>query len=200
MRLKPLILEEAQKCFALSGIRAVKMDDIAKNLGISKRTVYELYATKEDLVLETVLKWREEREKRLQAVVTASTSAIDLLVEVLGIQLQTAASTNVNFFQDIQIYPKVAQSVKAYLEGQQAYASQFFAQGVEEGYFLPKVNYDVFNRIVSGVMELLRVDSRYDDLTYKELFFGYLYVVIRGFCTPKGIERIDHFVETHFVG
>ena len=50
LRLKPAILEEAQKCFAHSGIRAVNMDDIAKPLGISKRTVYELYATKEDLV------------------------------------------------------------------------------------------------------------------------------------------------------
>lgn len=40
--------------FYQHGIRKVKMDDIAKRLRISKRTVYEIYADKEDLLLEVL--------------------------------------------------------------------------------------------------------------------------------------------------
>lgn len=47
--LKEKILEAATPMFYQHGIRKVKMDDIAKRLRISKRTVYEIYADKEDL-------------------------------------------------------------------------------------------------------------------------------------------------------
>ena len=52
--LREVILNTAMKAFAEKGIRAVKMDDIAESLTISKRTMYELYATKEELIYEGV--------------------------------------------------------------------------------------------------------------------------------------------------
>ena len=45
--LRAVILKAAMKAFTEKGIRAVKMDDIAESLAISKRTMYEIYATKE---------------------------------------------------------------------------------------------------------------------------------------------------------
>ena len=41
-RLRDRIVDTAMTAFAAQGIRAVKMDDIAQQLGISKRTLYEL--------------------------------------------------------------------------------------------------------------------------------------------------------------
>lgn len=196
--LRPAILEEAQRSFTLYGIRAVKMDDIAKNLGISKRTVYELYATKEDLLCEVVMARQEARERQIETLSAQCDNTMDLLIGVLSLQLETAASTNFNFFKDIVKYPKVAQVVDDYCERQHVYSVQFFAKGVEEGYFLSGVDYDVFNKVVFGTMEMLRSDDRYDDLEYRNLFLGYLYVMIRGLCTQKGLEKIDEFVRTHF--
>lgn len=196
--LRPAILEEAQRNFTLYGIRAVKMDDIAKNLGISKRTVYELYATKEDLLCEVVMARQEARERQIETLSAQCDNTMDLLIGVLSLQLETAASTNFNFFKDIVKYPKVAQVVDDYCERQHVYSAQFFAKGVEEGYFLSGVDYDVFNKVVFGTMDMLRSDDRYDDLEYRNLFLGYLYVMIRGLCTQKGLEKIDEFVRTHF--
>ena len=48
--LKDKILTTAMTAFARNGIRAVKMDDIANALSISKRTLYEVYRNKEDLL------------------------------------------------------------------------------------------------------------------------------------------------------
>lgn len=197
LRLRPAILEEAQRCFAQYGIRAVKMDDISKSLGISKRTVYELYDTKEDLLCEVVTAWQEARDKRLQELAVQCDDTMDLLIGALSLQLETAATTNFNFYKDIIKYPKVAKTVKEYSDKQFAYSSQFYAKGVEEGYFLPNVDYDVFSRVVYGTMEMLRSDNRYDNLEYKNLFLGYLYVMIRGLCTSKGMEKIDKFVENN---
>ena len=59
--LREVILNTAMKAFAEKGIRAVKMDDIAESLTISKRTMYELYATKEELLYEGVKTYRERQ-------------------------------------------------------------------------------------------------------------------------------------------
>ena len=48
--LKGKILQTAMEEFTQKGVRAVKMDDIATRLSISKRTLYEIYSNKEDFV------------------------------------------------------------------------------------------------------------------------------------------------------
>lgn len=194
-QLRPAILAEAQRSFALYGIRAVKMDDIAHNLGISKRTVYELYATKEDLLCEVVTSRQQEHSKRMEELVRNSENTMDVLTGFLSMQLEAVANTNFNFYKDMVKYPKVAQVVNEYHSRQHAASAQFFAKGVEEGFFLPSVDYAVFNRIGNGVMDMLCADDTYEDLTFSELFDSYMYVVLRGICTAKGLEQIDRFVK-----
>ncbi len=194
-QLRPAILAEAQRSFALYGIRAVKMDDIAHNLGISKRTVYELYATKEDLLCEVVTSRQQEYARRMEELVRNSENTMDVLTGFLSMQLESAASTNFNFYKDLVKYPKVAQVMNEYRDRQHAASAQFFAKGVEEGFFLSSVDYAVFNRIGSGVMDMLCADDAYEDLTFRELFGSYLYVILRGICTAKGLEQIDRFVK-----
>ena len=57
--LKGKILKTAMEQFLLHGIKKIKMDDIAKLLGISKRTLYEIYQDKEQLLYEGLLETEE---------------------------------------------------------------------------------------------------------------------------------------------
>jgi AcrR family transcriptional regulator len=67
MEVKRRIIEQASNMFFRYGIRTITMDEIAESLGISKRTLYESFATKEDLLKECIefqhsenLKMRDE--------------------------------------------------------------------------------------------------------------------------------------------
>ena len=53
------ILDVAMAAFHENGIVAVSMDSIARKLAISKRTLYELYANKEELLLEGMQRYDE---------------------------------------------------------------------------------------------------------------------------------------------
>lgn len=194
-QLRPAILAEARRSFAKYGIRAVKMDDIARNLSISKRTVYELYATKEDLLCEVVMASQNEHNKQMEELVKKCDNAMDVLTGFLSMQLEAAANTNFNFFKDVVKYPKVAQIVNAYHARQRASSILFFKKGAEEGFFLPNIDYTVFNQIGSGVIDMLCADDKYEGLQFSDLFYSYLYVILRGICTAKGLEKIDHFIE-----
>jgi AcrR family transcriptional regulator len=59
MDYRQTIVEEAAVMFRTYGIRAVTMDMLASHLGISKRTIYEVFRDKDEL-LQGVLKWMRE--------------------------------------------------------------------------------------------------------------------------------------------
>lgn len=54
LELRNRILKAAMTEFLHKGVKSVKMDDIANTLAISKRTLYEIYSNKEELLLEAV--------------------------------------------------------------------------------------------------------------------------------------------------
>ena len=79
--LKDKILTVAMKEFKQKGIRSVKMDDIANLLSISKRTMYEIYADKEHLLLEGVCRNEKYKTEWPSAYRLYSTVRISSLIK-----------------------------------------------------------------------------------------------------------------------
>ena len=61
------ILAAAMEEFRRRGVRAVKMDDIAGKLAISKRTLYEIYENKETLLLEALKLHEQQTDTHMRA-------------------------------------------------------------------------------------------------------------------------------------
>lgn len=85
--------------FRRKGIRAVKMDDIANMLSISKRTLYEIYSNKEELLFAGVQASEQAAEARLDAYARMpGRSVMDILVEFYQMQMENLSGVNVLFF------------------------------------------------------------------------------------------------------
>ena len=65
--LRGRIIDCALQEFADNGIRAVRMNDIASALAISKRTLYELFKDKETLLFESVKEYEVRKKLALKA-------------------------------------------------------------------------------------------------------------------------------------
>jgi hypothetical protein len=66
--LKKRILEYSEQEFYSNGVKQVKMDNIANYLSISKRTLYEIYPTKEDLLLECFKNMKKHMKQKLNNI------------------------------------------------------------------------------------------------------------------------------------
>lgn len=75
--LRERIIMTATEAFTLKGIKCITMDDIAAALGISKRTLYEVFADKESLLKECILHKQAERDKYLQAIYEQSNNVLE---------------------------------------------------------------------------------------------------------------------------
>ena len=88
------------------------MDDIAAALGISKRTLYEVFSDKESLLKECILKMQAEREKYLQEVFEHSHNVLEVILTVFQKSIEVFHQTNKRFFEDLKKYPKVYEIMK----------------------------------------------------------------------------------------
>lgn len=79
VELRERIITAATEAFTSKGIKSITMDDIAAALGISKRTLYEVFSDKESLLKECILKAQADRDKYLQKVFEQSHNVLEYL-------------------------------------------------------------------------------------------------------------------------
>ena len=93
--------------FKQKGIKAVRMDDIANILSISKRTLYEIYNNKEDLLLEGVKNDYYEMTKRIQDYAMTAENEIDIVVTFFRMKFADLDSITPKFLTELDKYEKV---------------------------------------------------------------------------------------------
>lgn len=106
--LKEKILTSSMHEFLIHGVKSVRMDDIANSLGISKRTLYEIYSNKEELLLEGVRLKEEEYDRHMTAYsLNHSHTVIDIIIEFYKRQVSYLSSASPLFFTDLHKYGQV---------------------------------------------------------------------------------------------
>lgn len=102
--LRERILHKAMSLFKQQGVKSVRMDDISRALGISKRTLYEVYDNKEQLLLEGL---KNDHEQKL-AIIEEYTKGkrrneIEIMVKFVHMQLDELKDVNPLFFQGVNV-------------------------------------------------------------------------------------------------
>lgn len=190
--LKGRILATAMREFSAKGISRVKMDDIAHELGISKRTLYELYSDKETLLLEGILASHQEANEHITAYAEqAEHNAMDIIMESYHTQMASIAEVSPVFFNELERYPRIAEYFEAQREQREREMYAFFERGIQEGYFLADLNYEIISSIGRAAVDYVMRDRMYERYRPDEIFRNVFTLLIRGFCTEKGIAQID---------
>jgi AcrR family transcriptional regulator len=189
--LRERIIEKAMQEFSMHGIRAVKMDTLAKELGVSKRTMYEIFEDKETLLFEGIKVYGDRKREYLQSYAEEGHDVIDIIMEAYHMKVEEVRSVNPNFYLDLIKYPRLDQHMK---EAQQKSREGFLAfmkRGVDDGYFRPDVNYELVPHIFDALGQYILSNSLIQQYSVEELFSNGFLIALRGFCTDKGLHTID---------
>ncbi len=189
------ILVTAMSEFHKHGISAVKMDEIARILSISKRTLYEIYANKEELLFAGV-KRDEEFFRHHMMEYSSDHDVIEIIVEFYMLQIRQLAEVTPLFFTDIKKYRRIVEYISENREQQSRNAVTFFSHGVEDGYFRKDIDYEFMNHLGSAVMEYAMREKLYEKYSIDYIFRNVIIMFVRGVCTQKGIEKIDKLLDS----
>jgi len=95
-------LDRATSIFMRLGIRSVTMDDIARELGVSKKTLYVHFKDKNDLIKQIMYLKIEEDQFSCTEVQASSTNAIDELFGIIQLVIEHLSKMNPSVFLDLQ--------------------------------------------------------------------------------------------------
>lgn len=198
MSQKEYIIEQATEMFRQLGIKTVRMDDIAHHLGVSKRTLYELFDDKMNLLRLCMFNFYNERQAKLDQrlrecgnVVEKILTAFDLFL--IGGETERRMQTNLRRF-----YPVLYEEISSTMQRRNRESlKRGIERGIAEGLLDPTIDVDLSVAMLcwslSGVVDS-RAATLPNNITPE---YALRYVVInflRGISTVKGVEVIDTFL------
>lgn len=193
--LRSKILMTAITDFRRRGIRAVKMDDVAAELGISKRTLYEIFDKKEDLLFEAMKQYYGERRERIHMKVQHCANVMEIILTVYRIKVEEFQQTNPNFFVDLVKYPQVLRFLNQENQTNRNRFQRFIERGVNEGFFRSDVNYELSIRLFDALGNYVMQNQLYRQFTIEEIFNNLIFVTLRGMCTARGAATLEEMLK-----
>ena len=191
-QLRQRIIEAATREFEAKGIKSVKMDDIACLLSVSKRTVYEIFGNKEDLLLECVKHDMDRTDAEMNAFAhEPGHNVIDIMLHFYEVKMSRMSRINPAYFIELDKYPQVLRHFEERRKMRTVNSASFFSEGIKQGYFRPEVNYELIEKIADLTIREVMSQQLYIEYNLKEVFSNLTMVFMRGLCTSKGIAELE---------
>ena len=199
MSQREYIIERASEMFVANGIKSVRVDDIAQSLGMSKRTLYEMFGDKEEL-LYLCMSYFLEKQRAGVNLVAKDSSATILEVVLQGfLKMMQYTEVNHRIMNNLQrFYPKVFERIrKESGDVGRTNLRNAIHKCVNEGFFDNKFNMDLAITVLyyTSMGVIARQDFPYPEgVSQHEAFRHIIVCFFRGVATPKGLEIIDNFI------
>ena len=194
VELRERIILAAVELFTTNGIKSITMDEIAASLGISKRTLYEVFPDKETLLEECILKSQKDGDIFVKGVIETSGNVLEVLLRCYQWSIERFHATNKKFFEDIKKYPKAYQLMKNNRNRSAEDTVNFFKEGVKQGIFRDDVNFAIINLLVRDQLDLLMNSDICNEYSFLEVYESIMFTFLRGISTEKGARVLEDFI------
>jgi AcrR family transcriptional regulator len=191
------IIEEGAMMFRTYGIRAVTMDMLASQLGISKRTIYEVFSDKDEL-LKGVLKWMLEKQRELMTkIFSESENVIEAIFKMLDLMTGHFQKMSPAFQMDMKRLHRdvfknpVEMNDFPYSQNN----SEIIIRGIKEGLFRSDIDIEITNKCMLEVARLSNDKDVFppDDFMNKDVIRNFYINYLRGISTKKGLDLINRY-------
>ncbi|MDD2293849.1 MAG: TetR/AcrR family transcriptional regulator [Bacteroidales bacterium] len=201
MTVKEKIMDNTVNFFLKEGCRKVTMDEIAAYNGMSKRTLYENFTDKNDLIRQCVLYSNELEKSSYLSNIASQEDMMDILLRGHERNFSIDLSSMISFMDEVRKYfPDIyRQTIREVKEAHCTMMAELLTKGQTEGYFIKNLDARIIAPILSEIMkiaahsELTQGREMSQSETYKMLVLIYF----RGLTTEKGRKIIDEFMKNN---
>ncbi len=168
------------------------MDDIARELGMSKKTIYQCFTDKNDLVIKTFNHFLKAKEQYCQSSLKAADNPIDEIIKISRFISEEVKGTNPSVFYDLRKYHPDAWKLFENHSNQFIY-NQFknnLLKGMQMGYYRSDANAEIIAQLYISLIHTISNPELFSNIDYE---FGAVYMEMikyhfNGICTESGRE------------
>lgn len=195
------IIEGSLELFLQAGIKSVTMDDIAKHLGMSKKTIYQFFKDKNELVIALIKKRLKDDEEDMAEIIGKSSNVIEEMINMMKCSEEIFSRANPIVIHDLQKYHPEAwkefQNFKS--EVIVRTLEELLTKGIAQGYIRPDIDVKVLAR-----MRVMEVEMGFNTAIFPANEFNIWKVQQQllehfnfGICTLKGYKLLDEYKTVH---
>ena len=189
------ILLKVHELYMKYGIKSITMDDVARELGISKKTLYQYVTDKDDLVGKFVDNEISMRQEEICKCFRIGYNAIEELFEISIFMNKLMRNQNSATEYDLKKYYPVhfEKTIKARREGIFNYILVNLKKGINEGLYRKEMNKEVIAKLYLWRSENTHFDELFtiEEFTSIKLFVELINYHVRGIATEKGIMILE---------
>lgn len=191
------IIDGGRELFFQAGIKSVTMDDIARHLGMSKKTIYLFFKDKNELVIALVKKKLREDEQEMAVLISKSGNVIEEMINMTKCSEDMFSRVNPILIHDMQKYHpdawKQFQNFKA--EVLIRTLEELLTKGIKQGYIREDIDVRIIarmrvNQFETGFNTTLFPLAEFNPWKVQQQFLEHFNY---GICTLKGYKLLNQY-------
>ncbi len=187
-------LKRVEELFLRFGIKSITMDDVARELGISKKTLYQFVESKDDLVQKMLTRHIEQEKTTCKMLFGAAGNALEEMYIVIEGDTQQLKQMKANIIHDLQRYHHEAwEKVSEYQRGfLYSVVRNNLERGIREGLYRSDIEVDIITKLhISGSIQLFNEDIfPHTHYKYDEVFRAFMLHYLYGIVSEKGLAHL----------
>ncbi len=188
------ILMQASELFSKYGIKSMTMDDISRQLGISKKTLYQYVDNKKDLVKKSIQIHINEEECCMENVLSSDGNAIDELMMMIKMVSSQMKEMHPSVIFDLKKYHIEAYRCLTDHRDDFIYTNikRNIEEGIKSGFYRDNINPEVLTRLYLSMVNVIMdpESSTLKDYSNAEIYTEMVRYHIRGIASSKGREYL----------
>ena len=184
------ILTSAENLFRKYGTRSISMDDIAHQLNMSKKTIYESFADKDEIVYQIITAFRKKLEGLVEAIFDRPANPIERLIKMFICVTSMIKETNPSLIYDLQKYHENVWKIL------QEFRDDFLAskikdvvtEGIRKQYLNSTLDVNVYVILFLEVVRLSGNEKLFPQAKYSKqaVAINLIDCLVNGIATEKG--------------
>lgn len=193
------IIHTATDLFLKLGVRSITMDDIANEMGISKKTIYEHFENKTELIKQCTFSFAESITEDINAVCALNKNPIDEMFEIKNVVLNKLKRVQFSpQFQLQKYYPKINEAVqKMQFEQIITCTINNLKRGISDGFYRKDINPELIARFYFNGITGIRNKEIFPQQDFPASYISneFLEFYLRGIATSEGISLLHNFIK-----
>ncbi len=194
MEARDIILDGAAKLFREKGLKSVTMDELAKSIGMSKRTIYENFKDKDELIETCLLKFSTDGLTRRNKILDSNSNVYEVMYQFAQLQHQELSGITPVLFDDLRKYYSdlLTKSKSKNQNNSLKLLERMFKTGIDGQFFKSDCfDVEVASRLICNSIEFAidLIDNQ--NFAPYEVYRTLFYPFFRGISTEKGIGELN---------
>ena len=187
-------LKRVEDLFLRYGIKSISMDDVARELGISKKTLYQFVDSKDDLVNKMLERHIDEEKKQCDQLFHVAGNAVEEMFLVIDNNAQQLQQMKANIVYDLQKYHRDAWEMIRDFQRSFLYTiiRKNLERGISEGLYRSDINVDIVAKMHIALSFQMFDEDIFPQNAYPKagLFREFLLHYLYGIVSDKGLQLL----------